>query len=313
MQEKRNKRLAVLFLALLAVVVVLFVFQKESGQMDIDRDIFAYDDPSQIDLVSIDLGDETIALQFDGTRWLVNETYTADPQRVKVLFAVLKQMRVRRAAANQQLDSLSNAMDTGAQHVTFYSSGQQVHDFEVLGDASRGITYMTQNQEDIYLVEIPGYRSYLAGIFEVDQQGWRDPLVFDINWRNIQAVHMIYPNKPESSFDVSFNDGEYSISQLQATDTTKLFDLLDEVSLLYVNDFLNNSELSQYATQADTAIATIALEDVGGNFKTLEILGEIEGQGEYLVKKDSSDLGLIDARKLRTVLRPRRFFQMPKN
>jgi len=313
MQEKRNKKLAALLLTLIAIMVVLYVIKDEPDRIDIDREVFAYDDPSQIDRVSIDLGEEVVELNFDGTRWLVNSQYKADPQRVKVLFAVLKQVRARRAAARQQQDSLQSKMSTDGQTVSFFSSGKKIHGFKVIGNADKGLTFMSQPQEDIYVAEIPGYRSYLAGIFEVDEQGWRDPLVFDINWRNIQSVHIIYPNQSENSFDVSFNDGDYKINQLQKTDTTKLFDLLDEVSRLYVNDYLRKSEVEGYALQKDTTIATIALVDVGGNYKTLEVLGKIDGENTHLVKKDSSDFGVISSEMLRTALRPRRFFQMPKN
>lgn len=309
MQEKRNKKLVVLLLTLIAIVVVLYVVKDETDKIDIDREVFAYDDPSQIDRVRIDLEEEVVELNFDGTRWLVNNEFKADPQRVKVLFAVLKQVRARRAAARQQQDSLQSMMSTNGQSVLFFSNGQKLHEFEVMGNADKGLTFMSQPQEDIYIAEIPGYRSYLAGIFEVDKQGWRDPLVFDINWRNIQSVRMIYPNQSENSFDVSFNDGEYKISQLQKTDTTKLFNLLDEVSRLYVNDYLKESEVEGYALQKDTTIATIALIDVGGNFNTLEIMGEIDGQNTHLVKKDSSDFGLISSEMLRTALRPRGFFK----
>ncbi len=313
MQEKRNKKLLAILLALIAVVVVLYFVKDESDKIDINREVFAYDNPSQIDQVSIDLGEEVVNLSFDGARWLVNDRYKADPQRIKVLFAVLKQIRARRAAARQQQDSLKSAMSTKGQAVSFLSKGEELHRFDIMGNPEKGLTFISQPQEDIFLAEIPGYRSYLAGIFEVDEQGWRDPLVFDINWRNIKAVRMIYPDQLENSFDVSFNEGEYEINQLPKTDTTKLFDLLDEVSRLYVNDYLQEAEVNKYTLQKDTTIATIALIDVGDNYKTLEILGEIDELNTYLVKKDSSDFAVIPSEMLRTILRPRRFFKAPKN
>ncbi|MTI21179.1 DUF4340 domain-containing protein, partial [Fulvivirga sp. RKSG066] len=274
MQEKKNKKLAVILIVLVAVAVIIHFTTGDQDRIDVDKSLFAYDDVSQIDEVRIELPSETVTLTYAKGMWSVNGKHKADPQRVKVLFAVAKQVSARRPVAKQQADSLSQTMHSSGTSVTFLQQGEKVHKFDVLGDESRSLTYMTsEDAEEIYLTEIPGYRSYLAGIFTVDANGWRDPLVFDINWRNMQRVTMHYPGREDDSFDIIYNDNMYQVEQINDTDTTRLFDTLDDIARLYLNDYLDPSEVKANQGLIDEHLATIIVEDVGKNTSSLEVFG----------------------------------------
>lgn len=312
MQEKKNKRLTLLFLALIAVTVLVYLFAPGENNLDVDRTIFSYKNTSTIDKVVLHQPNEEITLEFDGAFWRVNDKYKADGQRVKVLFAILQQVKVRRPAAAFLQDSLSNEIQNNGTRVTFYESGSPVHELNILGNEINGVTYM-QDGETIYLVEIPGYRSYLAGIFTVDSNGWRDPLVFDFNWRNLQEVRMVYQSNNNQGFDVIFDQGAYTIKDMPATDTTKLYNFLDNVSLLFVQDYLYSQEVSNYKEQLIDTVGSIQVYDVGQNVRTLEIYGELSSENSHIVRIDSSQFGLIERNKLREVLRPRRFFSISGN
>lgn len=310
MQVRKNKILTVILLGLITLTLVVYFSDDEAGTLDIDKDKFAFTDPSSVDKVILDQPEGEVHLDYKGNKWLVNNEYEADPQRIKVLFAIIKQVSVRRKVAKQDEDSLQQAIQENGIKATFFSKNQQVHSITVLGNEQRGITYMTQEDSDIYLVEIPGYRSYLAGVFLLDANAWRDPLVFDVNWRNLQKVSMFIPDEPESSFDIVYDNGQYQIEELTKTDTTKLFNVLDDISLLYVNDYLTRHEVEALDASVFEPTATIVVEDVGQNKFTLEIFQELNGQNVYLVRKDSIDYGTLDSGKLRSVLRPRRYFKI---
>jgi len=297
--------------ALIAVTVIVYFTGSGRDQIDIDRSLFAYEEPALIDRVVFETNGDKTEIVFDGSSWKVNGKYKADPQRVKVLFAIIKQVRVRRPAARQLQDSLQNAMASDGTLVTFIQEGQPVHKVEVLGNDKNGITYMSEaDDEEVYLTEIPGYRSYLAGIFTVDGNGWRDPLIFDVNWRNMQQVSLLFPKTPQSDFDIIYDNRQYQIAQLAKTDTTKLFNVLDDISLLFVNDYLSDAELESYSNQLKDTTATIVVQDVGRNNHTLEVFGEQAEGDVFLVRIDSADYGLLERNKLRPVLRPKRYFEL---
>ncbi len=42
-------------------------------------------------------------------------------------------------------------------------------------------------------MNIPGYRVYVSGIFELDESGWREKRVFAFNWQNFQKLDAHFP------------------------------------------------------------------------------------------------------------------------
>ena len=183
-------------------------------------------------------------------------------------------------------------------------------DFEVAGDIGSGITfYRAEAGSPVYLMEIPGYRSYISGIFELDANGWRYPRVFDFNWGNLKDVSVIYPERESDGFDVSFKEGFFGVEQLQKTDTTLIADFLDDVSLLYVNDFLFESDVSEYDSLRDRVVARITVRDVGDRGYMMEVLETLPGKSEILIRIDSSEYALANFDALRRILRPRRYFR----
>ena len=305
-QRQKNIRLLIILGVLLVVTTVMIISAGTSDGLDIPRGMFAYAETENVDQVVV--GDDT--LQFNGTYWLVNGEYKADPQRVEVLFAIARQVQVRRKASAAQLDSLNRTMDDQGVEVILSASGEIVKQYRVWGDELRGMTWFRETGDTTpYLVEIPGYRSYLGGIYALDENSWRYPIVLDINWQNLQGVTVSYPGRQEASFEVAYMDGFYGVRGLPETDSSRLTDFLDNLSLLYVNDYLYPDEIRQFDSLFTIQEAHIVVEDVGKNQYVVDIFGRVPGRDEILVRIDSTDIGLSDFGKVKTLLKPRPFFR----
>jgi len=309
MQRKKNVRLLISLSVLVIVAVLLGLSRPSGNQLEVDREKFSYDDPSQIDAVLLERSGEKDTLAFINGQWRINGSYKADPQRISVLFAILKQARVRRRSARTQADSLASWMDENAVRASFYEGTDPVMAYEVAGNVTNGVThYREKSGSPIYLMEIPGYRSYLAGIYELDENGWRYPRVFDFNWSTLKDVEVEYPEEDEGGFHVSFRDNFFQVQELAETDTTKITNFLDDLSLLYVNDFLYSEEVQRYDSLTDALTARITVRDVGDNAYMMEVLEALPDGNEIVVRLDSSEYALANFDALRKLLRPRRFY-----
>lgn len=305
-QKQKNIRLLMVLAILVVITGAVWLTDGVSNTLDVPRNVFSYPETETIDRAIV--GGDT--LTYTGTYWQVNGKYKADPQRVQVLFAIASQIQVRRKASRAQLDSLNDLLTRRGVQVELYSGDNLMKSYQVWGDAQRGMTWMrNEESEDPYLMEIPGYRSYLGGIFELDENSWRYPIIFDINWQNLQGVEVRYPIREAESFEVSYEDGYYQISTLEATDSTKLTDFLDNLSLLYVNDFLFEDEMAEYDSLMENQQAHIVIQDVGKNNYVLDIYEKVPGRDEILIRVDSSDYGLAEFQRVKTLLKPRSFFR----
>lgn len=314
MQKKRNLRLLIILFALTVTTVVTYFVTRPADRINVSREIFSYEDPTDIDRVTFVSQRDTNELTFENNRWEINHEYKADPQRVSVLFAILKQMRIRRKVSRQQQDSIARLMEEEGVKVAFYQGDDVKKEFLLWGDENQGATYIAQDpKSQPYIVEIPGYRSFLAGIFLLDDNGWRDPLVFKMNWAHLVSVQMNYPQQPKKSFKVIEEDRHYKIEGMSQTDSTRLTDFLDDVSLLFANDYLNQTEVDQYADIfQNTPEAVMIVKDISGRSQVLELFEQIPNTNEIPGRVDSVDYVVFNAGKIRQITRPRNFFVQKK-
>lgn len=311
MQRRRNIKLFIILLLAIVASAAAYFATREGDKLSVSRDKFSYQDPSEINRVVFTTDTSTHSLTFEGHEWLVDQEYKADASRISVLFAILKQMRVRRQVSKQQQERIAQKLEQEGVKVDFYEGDKLVHQFFIAGDEESSLTYVAATpEEQAYIVEIPGYRNFLAGIFQLDKNGWRDPLVFDINWSNLSQVRVIYPDQQQNSFNVTYDDPFYRVSEVEQTDSTKLVDFLDEVSLLYVNDYLNEHEEQKFAEYIKPGPqAAIQVEDVGNNVYTLEIYDNLPNGKEIIGRIDSTHYAVFNVNMIRSILRPARFFE----
>ncbi|MTI41230.1 hypothetical protein [Fulvivirga lutimaris] len=309
MQRKKNIRLIIVLIVLVAVTIVTYFIQSNDTNTSIDKTLFVYQNTNEVDRVTIESQGAQVDLSFGNNQWTVNERYKADPQRISVLFAILKQVSVRRKVAKSQEEQITERFASQGVTVSLFEQGQQVKQFMVLGEEDKGLSYMTNSEADEkYLVEIPGYKSYLAGLFELDANGWRNPLVFDINWANLVSVQAEYIGKEANGFTIGFDNRDYGIAGMQ-TDSLKLTDYLDDVSLLYVNDYLADAEVETYNELASQPKAKITIKDVGRNNYSLTIFDKVQN-GDYLVLIDSLDYALMQEGLINRVTKPKQYFRV---
>lgn len=309
-QQKKNIRLLITWLLLLAATSFIYFSQGPSERVNVPRGLFAIADPSIIDRVGLASAKAENTLKFSNNVWNVNELYKADPQRVTVLFAILKQNRVRRRVAKSRQGTVDSLMALTGVDVIFYRGSKEVKKFRVAGSEDGSLSYFRQRPGENYVVEIPGYRVNLAGIFELDENGWRDPLVFDMNWTNLQEVNMLYPGRGASQFDVTYDGRSLQLQQLAEADTAKLTELLDNISRLHVREYLDPGDVEKHPGFTAPVQATIVVRDIIGNFYTVEFFGQETEQQEILGRIDSTGYAVFEFNQVRRILRPKRYFEV---
>ena len=63
---------------------------------------------------------------------------------------------------------------------------------------------MPVDENQPMIVNIPGYESYVAGIFEIPTNDWRDRTIFSTNYRTLQKLEVQYAQFPEYNFSIEF-------------------------------------------------------------------------------------------------------------
>lgn len=302
MQEKRNKLLFAVLVVLIASTTVIYFLGNETTEEVKNKDLFQLADSKVINRVELASATGKVTLTFNGTRWMVNDTEAADRDMIDVLFATVLQAEVKRPIAENRNDSVAVEVKATGVNVKFFEGDAIRKTFIAGGNAKKTEAYFIDETGNAYLMNIPGYRVYVSGVFELTEKQWWDKYVFAFNWSNFRNLAVTYPNKVDNNFTISLQEEYFAIDNLP-TDTTKLNDFLDAVSLLTVDEFIEIDSLKDVEP-----VLTVQVSDIANRIYTLSILPYVQaGKTACVVKQNH--LAWIDNRKLARLVKNREFFR----
>jgi hypothetical protein len=309
MQEKRNIRLIISLLVLVvATSLALCLLNRNSD--DVDQNLFKVADLKSIDHITLESAHGNVDLKFDDVRWMINSKYQADRNLIDVLFATLQQIEPKRPVAATMHDSISNALEKSGVKISLFADNKKIKTFFAGGNKHKSQAYFkTEGNGTPYITVIPGYRIYTSGIFELDENGWRDKRIFNFNWQNFKSLTTTFPAALNQNFKVSFIDRYFGVEGVAVADTTKLNNYLDAVSLLVADQFIQKGYSRQYdsAFALPPAMIIDVMDAADRHFKLSlypinkkEAVPGIVGEDQYLV---------LSQRKFREIFRKKDYFK----
>jgi hypothetical protein len=306
MQRKKNIQLLILLVTLVLATVLLLVVSGTETSSSVDQSLFQIANLDKIDQVILESSQGKTELKFDGIKWRVNGKYEADNQMITILFATLKQTVAKRAVAAHRQDSLQKEIAKNGVRISCFEGGVLAREFNAIGNAAKTETYFQANGEKPYVVAIPGYRVFIASIFELPANDWRNKQVFNFNWQNIKSLEVNLEN-PKESFKASFTGKFFSIEGV-ATDTTKLDQFMDALLQLRVETILDSMRAKKY----DSLVATkpmlnIILHDVANRSYPLAVF-PFEKRSDFLVGKINTEVVLLNPFALKKIFRKKEYF-----
>lgn len=247
MHSRNNLHLLISLIAMAAILVVIIYMGNSDNKILVDKNLFKVGDQTKIDRVILKKADEQIELHYNGSKWMVNNSFEADRQLIQVFFATLLQAEPRRPVAQRLSDSIQQQIIKSGTQVELYEGDVLMKNFRVSGNDRQSETYFQLgNDLTPYLVTIPGYRVYVAAIFELSSLDWRDKRIFNFNWQNFKRLTASFQGNEKESYAISFQNKFFGLEGIPQADTTKLNDYLDAVSLVQVARFLPKEELVAY-------------------------------------------------------------------
>ena len=307
MQRKRNIQLLIMLAVTIVVTVLVFYFTTDGAEEVVDKNVFKLADLTQVDRITLLKEGKTVDLKFEGSRWRVNGQL-ADRRMIDVLFATLQQVEPKRAVASSIQDSIGKVLADHGVKVSLYVQSEIQKEFMAGGNGSRTLAYF-KNPEDpeAFIMVIPGYRVYASGIFELDENGWKDKYVFNFNWKNFQNLKASYVN-PKNDFEIARGKDYFQVQGLTASDTSKLNDFLDAVSLLTVDQYINPAEVNGYDSLIQTApFESLTVNEISGKTYSLALY-EMGSNNQVLGVIQGSQPALVDRRKVAGMFRTKNWF-----
>ncbi len=252
-QKKKNIRLLIILGVLIVATGITYLYQPGDNRIDYDEDQFTLELNTVITTVIIESNQGRKKFDYINSAWTVNDEFLMDVGMRDVFFGVLTSVRIARPAASNISDSLAAAIKGNGLKVEILNSGVPVMQYWVAGSEDQSSTYfMPLDREQPYVMTIPGYQSYIAGIYEAPVSDWRDRFVFDANWSNLQQLSILYRGEELSNIELNYEGEFFSLVGHEAVDSAKVFDFIEEFSSLQTRSYLSQDDRQQYDSLLNT-------------------------------------------------------------
>lgn len=271
-QKKKNVRLLVYLTTLIVITVMVYFSGSERSGVSFDKYKFRLGENIVITDVELQGQNFTNHLEYNNGVWMVNGKYFVDQGMRDVFFAVLSQVEVHRPASESIIDSLTSTFSESGIKVTITNNGEAVKQYYVVGDRERYSTWFLAEGEDLpHKMRIPGYHSYIAGIYQVGENDWRERFIWTMEWSRLKKFEVTYVKGDKDDLVFEYVDNFIKVGNLDDMDTTQVMEYLQFAANLQVESFISEKDRFRYDSLLTEELhyATINFEEIGNRQNSL--------------------------------------------
>ncbi len=300
MQKQKNIRLLLILGGLITLLTLLPYFKVRKG-LDIDKRQFTLNPETVITDVVLTSKKNTNKLSYVQGVWQVNDTYELDPNMRDVFFSVLSQLEIRKEIPQSQKDSLVQLIKTEGTEVKILNNSELVKHYVIWGDSELQTSFVLDEDDNGYMVHIPGYRSFVAGIFQVPTSDWRSRRAFTAMFTNLNSLKIKYPT---DSIEFRYKNSFFEIVGMEA-DSTQLITSLENLLFLQTDQYLVEEELVKYEVEAvtkNTPMVLISASKLSGATEYVRIFDTSKNQPYFIGLSPDSSFCLFNKKRLVKIL-----------
>jgi hypothetical protein len=226
---------------LILISLGLSFWEKGSGTNQIDTDLFVIENIDPIDRIVITNPDEEIDGRAFSGGFMINDQFVMDQELLNVLAAVLQSVRVQRPVDGSQQQIIANKIKQTGSHIELYQGNQLLSSFWAGGDESSQNSYFATEDGQVYLVDLPGYQSYVSGLFGLPLASWRSRTIFHNTWRSLLSFSFQDFKDPENDFQIDYEDPFFKVSGVQQLDSNNVINYLQQLTSLKASALIDTS------------------------------------------------------------------------
>ncbi len=229
MKINKNQFLAAFLTGLTMVSVALGYWDKESGGARIDADLFAIDGIDQVERVLISHQGNVLDCRANSGGFLINEKIPMDESFLNLLAAILQQVKVQRPLTKAESQKIWSQLQGVGSHIQVFSGEQMLASYWAGGDGSKLNSYFATEAGEVYLVHLPGYSSYLSGLFELPAEQWHSRTIFLNTWRSLLSFSYKDHLEPINDFEIRYQDPFFSVSGITRLDSNRVINYIQNL------------------------------------------------------------------------------------
>jgi hypothetical protein len=280
---RKNWALAIILLILTAVFAIMISEKGPAGNQQVDRNLFTIADTAAIEKITLRQPDGRVqTIQKRNDYWLLNGNHAADPAIINVLLSVLNEVQVKRPVARSQQEAVLEQLTAEGVEVEL-EGGASPARFMVGGREGERISYFARDDK-AYVMELPGYSSYISGIFNLNESQLRNKMITSLNSMNFQGLDVVYPTDTAQNVSIRFRNNMLGVENVLRPDSSVLFQYMMIYEPLQISGYLTPGEDPAYDSLLQTQpLAMFRMQTVGNSEGlVLQLYPQLPGRRQRL-------------------------------
>lgn len=242
MWTKKNIRLGILAGILLAANLFLALKPDNSGaKLDISTKHFQW--PVALSAIEINNQGEKISLKKINERWILHDSLLAHADYAYLIEAIMKDVEVRRAVGSSQRTELESKFNESGVEVELSSQNGEKFQLQVYGDAAANNSYFRKPSEAPYMVAIPGYNTFIAGIFALQKGQWKSKKAISVPENALIKWELMFTDTAKKSLFIEVKGLKLEAKEI-GEDVLSAY--LDKVENFSIDAFVSDDKLAYY-------------------------------------------------------------------
>ncbi|MFP4471789.1 MAG: hypothetical protein ACLFPE_13990 [Bacteroidales bacterium] len=232
---KKNVWGTIVLVAILAVVAVVLVTENRKGTLSDDISEFAIDDTASVTKIFMaDMrGNEVLLEKVGPGKWTLNDTLGARIEGVELLLKTMQGLEIHSPVSKSSYNNVITRLATNSTKVEIYQVVPRINIFGselfprekltktyFVGHATPdnlGTFMLMEGAEVPFVVDLPGFRGFVAARFSPQYLDWRDHAVFRVPPEQLRSITLEFPGNPEESFRIEkTGSNQVKLIQLQS-------------------------------------------------------------------------------------------------
>ncbi len=240
---------------------------------------FAVEEVEEIDKIKLTTNVDQLTLEKQGEMWRVNGAFEVRSRAMLVLIDALANLQAEAPVSKKQLPRIQEHLLEEGIRVQIFKGRREFKSFIVSRKDFTEKTYMLMEGAALpYQVHIPAFAGQVATLFQIDQNYWRSPMVFDIKPQEIEQVNVQYPDNTSDGFKLNATaNGYYTLENNSGDEVESVNDeriaryLAFFQAVKYEKILEGSNEHLRDSLMKATPWVHIQVTSHGGDVSTLEV------------------------------------------
>lgn len=171
-------------------------------------DAFAIEDTAAITKIFLanKRGQKILLERNSNQSWTVNGRFLADEPKIRLLLGTLHDLRIQLPIPESMHNTAMGILASVGIKTEIYAGDQLIQTLYVGSETpdKTGTFMLLEGEDEPYSIHIPGFVGFLTPRFFLSEIKWRNKLLFDIPYHQLQQVEITYPGNPSHSFQYDY-------------------------------------------------------------------------------------------------------------